>query len=65
MYSHLDIVESKGGWSSGKVKYPIILLPHWGDIETVIDMKRVLKERSQMISEVPDFFPSIFVDQGM
>lgn len=57
MYSHLDVLESKGLWSSGKVKYPIILLPHWGDTETVIDMKRVLNERSQMIFEVPGFFP--------
>lgn len=68
MYSHLDVLESKGVWSSGKVKYPIILLPHRGDTETVIDMKRVLNERSQMIFEVPVFwrffFPS-FIDQGM
>lgn len=57
MYSHLDALESKGVWSSGKVKYPIILLPQWGDTETVIDMNRVLNKRSQMISEVPVFFP--------
>lgn len=49
MYSHSDILESKVVWSSGKVKYPITLLTHWGDSETVIDMKRILNERSQII----------------
>lgn len=58
MYSHLDILESKGVWSSGKVKYPIILLLQWGDTETVIDIKRVLNEKSQMIFEVP-FSPAL------
>lgn len=57
MYSHLDILERKGVWSSGKVKYPIILLSHWGDSETVIDMKRLLNERSQIIF-VAHFFVS-------
>lgn len=67
MYSHLEVLESKGVWSSGKVKYPIILVSYLGDIETVIDTKRVLNERSQMIFEVPDFsfFPPTFVDQRM
>ena len=65
MYSHLEVLESKGVWSSGKVKYPSILLPHWGDTDTVIDTKEVLNERAQVIFEVPVFFSPSFVDQGI
>lgn len=65
MYSHLDVLESKVVWSSGKVKYPIILLAHWGDGETVIEMKTLPKETSQIIFvahfwECFCFFPQLY-----
>lgn len=69
MYSHSDILESKVVWSSGKVKYPIILLSHWGDSETVIDTEKLLNERSQVILVAHFwvcflFFPSALLTNG-
>lgn len=66
MYSHLDILESKVVWSSGKVKYPIVLFSRWGDSEAVIDMKRLLNERSQIIFVAQFwvyFFSLSFIDE--